>query len=98
MTATDRAMAAALAWSSAVEHSKLPANWHGSRCGHNFEIASCPYDGCAARALYEALHKIIEGQITVGATPDAVSAIDDLMELFRDIGLPALRKARGETP
>lgn len=41
----------------------LAANWHGSRCGHNFEIRGCPYDGCEARenatavdALRQSLH------------------------------------------
>jgi hypothetical protein len=50
----------------------------------------------AAPDLYDALHKIIEGSVTVAASPDTVSAIEDLMELFRTIGQPALAKARGE--
>lgn len=28
-----------------------PDDWHASRCGHNFEIAKCPYEHCKARDL-----------------------------------------------
>jgi len=39
----------------ATDRARLPANWHGDRCGHNFTILACPYDGCIARELYEVM-------------------------------------------
>lgn len=73
---------------------RLPANWHGSRCGHNFEILACPYDGCVARELYEALVAQRTWQVaiaTVGCHPRVGADAAELADA-------ALAKARGETP
>lgn len=49
----------------------------------------------AAPDLYDALMKITTGSITAAASPDVITAIEDLMELIRETAAPALAKARG---
>ncbi len=65
---------------------KLPANWQGTRCGHNFPFLNCPYESCGARELYNALAAIVE--------PDGTALNTHHRVIYA--ARAALAKARGE--
>src|SRR5690348_3892814 len=53
----------------------LPANWQGDRCGHNYPIKKCPYEGCQARENLAELTALRE-QIARLATPPSKSDLE----------------------
>ena len=75
----------------------LPANWQGDRCGHNYPVLKCPYHGCLARELYDALVDISE---MLWSRPDITAKLHPLMgpaeNAVFDACSAATAKVRGE--
>jgi hypothetical protein len=69
---------------------KLPANWHGERCGHNYPILKCPYDDCVARELYDCL-EVLVSKIRDGSLSADLTGTPVLM-----MAQATLAKARGD--
>ncbi len=68
----------------------FPPNWHGSRCGHNFEIANgCPYEDCAAQALVAALTNV-EAVMSIvpprGNIKEYLAALDHVRAVLKLVG------------
>jgi hypothetical protein len=73
------------------------------RCGHNYNITTCPYEHCVSRQLYEALAAlskavVIRGCLETEKASDAewATAVRDVMSTLA-AARDAIAKVRGES-
>jgi hypothetical protein len=80
-----------------IENDRADANT--TRCGHNYEMAGCPFKFCAARSLLEAAIRCDRQHMEAYIGHDAIVAMRAAIRLagHKPVNF-SLAKARGETP